>query len=164
MPQNYEFFFPSGWRVLLIVAHCCLLLPCEASCVKALWDALSGPSAEFRRPSSLGFLSMPRHASSPRSLRERVEGCGEIIAIRCFCCFSVKIETPPLPICVAVNVAKVVIKEHYPTFFMANFKSLLYNAYIMNRFFVMSGFRPNVAKIERKAKLACALPRWSNVS
>ncbi len=43
----------------------------------------------------------------------------------------------------AVNVAKVVIKEHYPTFSMANLKSLLYNAYIMNRFFVMSGFRPN---------------------
>ncbi|MCQ2295058.1 MAG: transposase, partial [Bacteroidales bacterium] len=41
------------------------------------------------------------------------------------------------------NVAKVVIKEHYPTFSMANLKSLLYNAYIMNRFFVISGFRPN---------------------
>lgn len=43
----------------------------------------------------------------------------------------------------AVNVAKVVIKEHYPTFSIANLKSLLYNAYIMNRFFVISGFRPN---------------------
>ena len=43
----------------------------------------------------------------------------------------------------AVNVAKVVIKEHYPTFSIANLKSLLYNAYIMNRFFAMSGFRPN---------------------
>ena len=43
----------------------------------------------------------------------------------------------------AVNVAKVVIKEHYPTFSIANLKSLLHNAYIMNRFFVMSGFRPN---------------------
>ena len=43
----------------------------------------------------------------------------------------------------AVIVAKAVIKEHYPTFSMANLKSLLYNAYIMNRFFVMSGFRPN---------------------
>lgn len=43
----------------------------------------------------------------------------------------------------AVNVAKVVIKEHYPTFSIANLKSLLYNTYIMNRFFVMSGFRPN---------------------
>ncbi len=43
----------------------------------------------------------------------------------------------------AVNVAKVVIKEHYRTFSIANLKSLLYNTYIMNRFFVMSGFRPN---------------------
>ena len=43
----------------------------------------------------------------------------------------------------AVNVAKIVIKEHYPTFSIANLKSLLYNAYIMNRFFVISGFRPN---------------------
>ncbi|MCQ2282241.1 MAG: transposase [Bacteroidales bacterium] len=54
----------------------------------------------------------------------------------------------------AVNVAKVVIREHYPTFSMANLKSLLYNAYIMNRFFIMSGFRPNVAETECKAKLA----------
>ena len=42
----------------------------------------------------------------------------------------------------------------YPTFSIANLKSLLYDAYIMNRFFVISGFRPNVAEIERKAKLA----------
>ena len=53
----------------------------------------------------------------------------------------------------AVNVAKVIIKEYYPTFSMANLKSLLYNAYIMNRFFAMSGFRPNVAETECKAKL-----------
>lgn len=43
----------------------------------------------------------------------------------------------------AVNVAKLVIKEEYPGFSIANLKSLLYNAYIINRFFVMSGLRPN---------------------
>ena len=43
----------------------------------------------------------------------------------------------------SVNVAKVVINTEYPTFFIANFKSLLYNCYLMKRFFAMSGFRPN---------------------
>ncbi|MDY5969992.1 MAG: transposase, partial [Bacteroidales bacterium] len=43
----------------------------------------------------------------------------------------------------AVNVAKVVIREQYPTFSIANLKSLLYNTYLMKRFFVMLGFRPN---------------------
>lgn len=42
-----------------------------------------------------------------------------------------------------VNVAKVVVKEDYPTFSIANLKSLLYNAYIAKRFFAMFGFRPN---------------------
>jgi hypothetical protein len=43
----------------------------------------------------------------------------------------------------SVNVAKVVINMEYPTFSIANFKSLLYNCYLMKRFFAMSGFRPN---------------------
>ena len=43
----------------------------------------------------------------------------------------------------AVNVAKVVINQKYPTFSIANFKSLLYNSYLTKRFFAMSGFRPN---------------------
>ena len=43
----------------------------------------------------------------------------------------------------SVNVAKVVINKEYPTFSIANFKSLLYNCYLMKRFFAMSGFRPN---------------------
>ena len=43
----------------------------------------------------------------------------------------------------AVNVAKVVIKQNYPTFSIANLKSLLYNSYVTKRFFAMSGFRPN---------------------
>ena len=43
----------------------------------------------------------------------------------------------------SVNVAKVVINTEYPTFSIANFKSLLYNCYLMKRFFAMSGFRPN---------------------
>ena len=43
----------------------------------------------------------------------------------------------------AVNVAKVVINQEYPTFSIANFKSLLYNCYLTKRFFAVSGFRPN---------------------
>ena len=43
----------------------------------------------------------------------------------------------------AVNVAKVVIRQEYPTFSIANLKSLLYNCYVMKRFFALSGFRPN---------------------
>ena len=43
----------------------------------------------------------------------------------------------------SVNVAKVVINMEYPTFSIANFKSLLYNCYLTKRFFAMSGFRPN---------------------
>ena len=43
----------------------------------------------------------------------------------------------------AVNVAKVVIKQEYPSFSIANIKSLLYNCYVTKRFFAMSGFRPN---------------------
>jgi hypothetical protein len=43
----------------------------------------------------------------------------------------------------SVNVAKVVINTEYPTFSIANIKSLLYNCYLMKRFFAMSGFRPN---------------------
>ena len=43
----------------------------------------------------------------------------------------------------AVNVAKVVIRQKYPTFSIANLKSLLYNSYLTKRFFAMSGFRPN---------------------
>jgi hypothetical protein len=45
----------------------------------------------------------------------------------------------------AVNVAKVVIKQDYPTFSIANLKSLLYNSYVTKRFFAMSGFRPNLS-------------------
>ena len=40
------------------------------------------------------------------------------------------------------------------SFSIATLKSPLYNAYIMNRFFVMLSFRPNVVEIECKAKLA----------
>lgn len=43
----------------------------------------------------------------------------------------------------AVNVSKVVIKEEFPSYSIANLKSLIYNCYIMKRFFAMSGFRPN---------------------
>ena len=43
----------------------------------------------------------------------------------------------------AVNVSKVVIKEEFPSYSIANIKSLIYNCYIMKRFFAMSGFRPN---------------------
>ena len=43
----------------------------------------------------------------------------------------------------AVNVAKIVIQQNYPTFSVANLKYLLYNCYTLNRFFSMSGFRPN---------------------
>lgn len=43
----------------------------------------------------------------------------------------------------AVNVAKVVISQHYPSLSIANLKSLLYNCYTLRRFFAMSGFRPN---------------------
>ena len=43
----------------------------------------------------------------------------------------------------AVNVAKVVIKQDYPSFSIVNIKSLLYNCYVTKRFFAMSGFRPN---------------------
>ena len=54
----------------------------------------------------------------------------------------------------AVNVAKVVIKEHYPTFSMANLKSLLHNAYIMNRFFCHVGF-PSERCENRAQSRAC---------
>ena len=52
----------------------------------------------------------------------------------------------------AVNVSKVVIREEYPSFSIASLKSLLYNTYITNRFFVMSGFRPNKTKNAMIAK------------
>lgn len=45
----------------------------------------------------------------------------------------------------AVNVAKVVIKQDYPTFSIANLKSLLYNPYVTKSFFAMSGFRPDMS-------------------
>ena len=43
----------------------------------------------------------------------------------------------------SVNIAKAVIKDRYPTLSVAGIKSLFYNYYITQRFFRMSGFRPN---------------------
>ena len=45
----------------------------------------------------------------------------------------------------AVNVAKVVIMHYFPRLSIANLKSLFYNCYLTNRFFDMSGFRPNLS-------------------
>ena len=42
-----------------------------------------------------------------------------------------------------LNVAKVVIKEEHPTLSIANLKSLLYNCYILKRFFLKSRFIPD---------------------
>ena len=50
---------------------------------------------------------------------------------------------PKRPSLSAVNVARAVIRQEYPSFSIANIKSLLYNFYVTKRFFAVSGFRPN---------------------
>jgi len=43
----------------------------------------------------------------------------------------------------AVNAAKIMMKENGITFSMDTLKNLMYNSYILKRFFELSGFKPN---------------------
>ena len=87
---------------------CCLLLRNVTYCCFVRSPASGSLGCAFRPnrgilPSPVPrFSTMLWHETSPRSLRERVEGCNQIIVTCCFCCVFVKLKTlrvrPALPV------------------------------------------------------------------
>ena len=52
----------------------------------------------------------------------------------------------------SVNVAKFMMKEIGMDYSMANFKNMIFNAFLINRFIAVSGYRPNSDKINKTFK------------
>lgn len=58
----------------------------------------------------------------------------------------------------SVNVAKLMMKEIGMDYSMAKFKSLMFNSYLINRFIVLSGYRPNKTLIAKTFKDLIGMP------